>query len=417
MCSQVTTAVIEFSGFLISVHPEQLNFCGIYRVFETLLPEGWQWLAFGLGAFSLAFFVVNSLIAVGAIYTWFERRAIGRFQSRLGPNRWGPFGLLQPLADILKLITKEDTTPSVADRPVFALAPIILLVPAFMVFAVIPFGDQTFLGRLNIGVLFIVGVTGINTFGILMGGWGSRNKYAILGAMRGVAMLISYEVPMALAIAGVVVLGGSLSLLQIVGAQHVPFILVQPLGFLVFMTAASAEMSRAPFDMIEAESELGAGYHTEYSGIKFAIFQLGEFMAPLVTAAIATVLFLGGTRGWDPVPGPVWFVAKAFAVVFFLLWVRTTWPRLRVDQIMGFAWKGLFPLALLNIFFVAIEVVVFQDADTGMLIDGSLWWMAVTNWILTVVSIIVLANVLGQSRLKPSTPVPSQLANMGAEAD
>ena len=221
MCSQVTTAVIEFSGFLISVHPEQLNFCGIYRVFETLLPEGWQWLAFGLGAFSLAFFVVNSLIAVGAIYTWFERRAIGRFQSRLGPNRWGPFGLLQPLADILKLITKEDTTPSVADRPVFALAPIILLVPAFMVFAVIPFGDQTFLGRLNIGVLFIVGVTGINTFGILMGGWGSRNKYAILGAMRGVAMLISYEVPMALALTGTVLMSGSLALTEIVESQTV----------------------------------------------------------------------------------------------------------------------------------------------------------------------------------------------------
>ena len=417
MCSEVTTGIVELNGFLISIHPEHLNFCGVYRSFAAPLPEGWEWLAFGLAAFTLAFFVINALVAVGAVYTWFERRAIGRFQSRLGPNRWGPFGLLQPLADVLKLITKEDTTPDTADRPVFALAPVVLLVPVFMVFAVIPFGDGSFLGRLNIGVLFIVGVTGVNTFGVLMGGWGSRNKYATLGAMRAVAMLISYEVPMALAIAGVVVLGGSLSLLHIVGAQDVPFLLVQPLGFLVFMTAASAEMSRAPFDMIEAESELGGGYHTEYSGIKFAIFQLAEFMAPLVTAAIATVLFLGGTRGWDPVPGPVWFLAKAFAVVFFLLWIRTTWPRLRVDQIMGFAWKGLFPLALVNMFLVAVEVVVFQDPDTGKLIEGGLWWMAGINWVATVLSIIVLANVLGQSGLKRPTPVPSPLANMGAEAD
>ena len=179
-----------------------------------------------------------------------------------------------------------------------------------LVFAVIPFGENSFLGRLNVGVLFIVGVTGINTFGVFMGGYASRNKYALFGAMRGVAMLISYEVPMALALTGVALAAGSLALTEIVDSQSLFFAVTQPLGFLVFMTAASAEMSRAPFDMIEAESELGSGYHTEYSGIKFAVFQLAEFLAPIATAVIATALFLGGTKGFDPIPGQIWFVAK-----------------------------------------------------------------------------------------------------------
>ena len=403
MCSEATGGILDF--------------CSIYAFFGRLLPDGLEWLAFGLAGFVLAFIVVNAVVAVTAVYTWFERRAIGRFQSRLGPNRWGPFGLLQPVADGIKLMTKEDVAPAAADRPVFTLAPIVLLAPAFLVFAVIPFGDNSFLGTLNIGVLFIIGVTGVNTFGIFMAGWASRNKYAIFGAMRAAAMLISYEVPMALSIIGVVILAGSLSLTEIVSAQDVPFLLVQPLGFLVFVTAASAEMSRAPFDMIEAESELVGGYHTEYSGMKFGIFQLAEFMAPLVTATVATVVFLGGTRGFDPIPGQIWFLAKVFLVVFFLLWVRVTWPRLRVDQIMGFAWKGLFPLAILNMFIIAIEVYLMQDPTSGELTRDQLWTMAAFNWGLAVVSIIVMANVLGQPRLKRETPVPSPLANMGAEAD
>ena len=277
----------------------------------------------------------------GAIYTWFERRVLGRFQSRLGPNRWGPFGLFQPFADVLKLISKEDVVPDVADKPVFHLAPFFVAIPALLVFSIIPLDEVSFLWKLNVGVLFIVGITGIHTFGVFMGGYGSRNKYAMFGAVRGVAMLISYEVPMALALTGTVLMSGSLALTEIVESQTVFFIIIQPLGFLVFMTASSAEMSRAPFDMIEAESELGAGYHPEYSGIKFAVFQLAEFLAPIVTAVIATVLFLGGTKGIDPIPGQVWFVGKVLVIVFFLVWYRASWPRLRVDQIMGFAWKCL----------------------------------------------------------------------------
>ena len=187
---------------------------------------------------------------------------------------------------------------------------------------VIPFGKDSFLGRLNIGILFVLGVTSVNTIAIFMGGWASRNKYAMFGCMRGVAMLVSYEVPMAIALTGVVLMAGSLSLFEIVVQQNLPFLLVQPLGFLVFLAAASAEMSRTPFDQIEAESELGAGYHTEYSGMKFAIFQLAEFMAPLITAMLIVTLFLSGTRGFAPIPGQVWFIVKVVGVVFFMLWYQ-----------------------------------------------------------------------------------------------
>ena len=405
MCSEATGGILDF--------------CSIQMFFGHLLPEGpgWSWLAYGLAGFSLAVMVINAIVMITAVYTWFERRAIGRFQSRLGPNRWGPFGLLQPFADIIKLTTKEDTVPDGADRPVFNIAPIVLLVPTLMVLAVIPFGENSFLGRLNIGVLFIIGVTSVSTIAIFMGGWASCNKYAMFGAMRGVAMLISYEVPMALAITGVLLVSGSLALFDIVNEQNVPFMLVQPLGFLVFLAAATAEMSRTPFDQIEAESELGAGYHTEYSSMKFAAFQLAEFMAPVVTSIVVTVLFLSGTRGFDPIPGQVWFVGKVFIVVFMLLWVRATWPRLRVDQIMGFAWKGLFALAMVNLFLIAIEVEFMRDSETGKLLTDDLWLMAAINWVVTVVSVVVVANVLGQRRLKRLAPVPSPLANMNVEAD
>ena len=419
MCSETTGGLLDFCsiyGFFEGEPPEWLA-SALPDALILALPD---WLAFVLASVTIAFIVINSMVMATAAYTWFERRGIGRFQNRLGPNRWGPFGLLQPIADILKLISKEDTIPEAADRPAFTLAPVVFVAPALLVFAIIPLGDNSFLGRLNVGVLFIVGVTSVNTIGVLMAGWGSRNKYAMFGTMRGVAMLISYEVPMALALTGVVLVAGSLALSEIVISQDLPFVLVQPLGFLVFMAAASAEMSRTPFDMIEAESELGGGYNTEFSGIKFALFQLAEFMAPLVTATIATALFLGGTRGFDPVPGPVWFAIKVVAIVSILLWVRSTWPRLRVSQIMGFAWKGLFPLALANIFLVAVEVAVFLEPGTEsgpLLSTGDLWIMAAINWTVMFASIAIVANLLGQRRIQRRQPVPSPLANMYAEAD
>ncbi|MDP6302652.1 MAG: NADH-quinone oxidoreductase subunit NuoH [SAR202 cluster bacterium] len=390
-----------------------LDFNSLLDFYAEFLPDD---IAFVAAAVTLASVVVNVLVSMTAVYTWFERRALARFQVRLGPNRWGPFGILQPFADLIKLITKEDTTPETADRWVFNLAPIVLVVPGLMAISVIPFGQDTFLGRLNIGILFILGITSINTIAIFMAGWGSANKYAMLGSIRGVAMLVSYEVPMALSVTGVILISGSLAMFDIVTAQDLPFILVQPLSFLIFIAAASAEMSRTPFDQIEAESELGSGYNTEYSSMKFGVLFLAEFMAPLITAMIVTTLFLGGTRGIDPVPGQVWFVLKSFVVLFGLLWVRATWPRLRVDQIMSFAWKGLFGLALLNIFIVAAEIAVFQD-EAGALSMRSLAIMSAINWVVTIVALVAMANILGQRKLERPEPVPSPLANMYADGD
>jgi NADH-quinone oxidoreductase subunit H len=235
--------------------------------------------------------------------------------------------------------------------------------------------------------------------------------------MRGVAMLISYEVPMALAIAGVALASQSLSIYTVVTNQEVPFILVMPLGFFVFIAAASAEMSRTPFDLIESESELGSGYHTEYSGMKFALFQLAEFMAPIIVSCIVATLFLSGWRGWGPIPGQIWFVLKALLVLWVLLWFRATWPRLRVDQIMEFAWKGLFPLSLLNLFAVAIEIQLLRDPVTGVLTDGDMWVMAAINWAITGLVFFAVSRMFARRQLQRPAVKPSPLANMRAEAD
>ena len=390
------------------------DFAGIYGFFDGLMPERLDWLAFTVTGVIIGAVVLNALILSTALYTWFERRVLGRFQSRLGPNRWGPFGLAQPIADLVKLISKEDTVPEGADRPVFALAPIVFLVPALIVFAVLPLHGSSFVGRLNVGLIFILAVTSVNTLGVFMAGWASRNKYAMFGAMRGVAMLVSYEVPMGLSIVAVAVAAGTLSLSGVVIAQDVPLALVMPLGFVVFITAASAEMSRTPFDMIESDSELGAGYNTEYSGIKFALLQLNEFMAPIIVGAIVTTLFLSGWRGWGPVPGTIWFVIKTFLVVCAFLWVRATWPRLRVDQIMGLAWKALFPLAILNIFAVAVEVQLLRDGVTGALSEADLWVMTAVNWGGMAVLAAAAVAVLGRRRARRERAEPSALADMYA---
>ena len=356
------------------------------------------------------------MILSTAFYTWFERRAIGRFHGRTGPNRHGPFGILQPFADMLKLILKEDTVPDVADKPVFTLAPIVLVAPTLLIMAVIPLSEDSFLGSLNIGILFILGVTSVNSIAIFMAGWGSRNKYAILGAMRGAAMLISYEIPMALGITSVLLLSGSLAMTEIVKAQEIWFILVMPIAFFVFMAAATAEMSRTPFDQIEAESELGSGYNTEYSGTKFAILFLAEFMAPIVTAAVVTTLFLGGASGFDIIPGQIWFIIKMMVVIFVLLWLRATWPRLRIDQIMGFAWKALFGLGLFNILLVAVEYIVLVEGD-GELTKIDLIIMSVINWSIGIITYTITMHIFGRKKLNRPEPIPSPLANMGIEGE
>ena len=244
-------------------------YSNLYRFFDELTFWGVSpipsWLAYFLAGFLIVFIVVNAVVIVTTIGTWVERRLIGRIQSRLGPNRWGPWGLLTPVADALKLLTKESTRPEGVDPWIYNLAPLVFIMPVILVFAVIPFGKNTYVANLNIGILFIIAVTTVPTIGMFMAGWASGNRYSLFGAMRGVAQLISYEVPMVLSIVGVLLLAGSLSLVDMVEAQKIPFIFVQPLGFFIFAVAASAEMNRSPFDIVEADSELVAGFHTEYS--------------------------------------------------------------------------------------------------------------------------------------------------------
>jgi len=293
-------------------------------------------------------------LVMGVIYI--ERRGMGRMQSRLGPNRTGPFGLLQPVADALKVLLKENIVPTAADKVIHWIAPIVAFVPVLLIFAVIPFQDGALLADLNIGILFIIAISSISTVGIFMAGWSSSNKYSLLGAMRNVAAVVSYEIPLALAIVSVVIAAGTMSMNGIVLQQDIPFILTQPLAFLIFFIAGSAEINRSPFDLMEADSEIVAGFHTEYSGMKFAMFYLVEYAEAIAISAIITTLFLGGWRG-PILPDWLWFIAKIVIVFFVMVWVRTTMPRVRIDQLMSLAWKFLFPLAIINVFLTAIEVL------------------------------------------------------------
>ncbi|MBB5355426.1 NADH-quinone oxidoreductase subunit H [Anoxybacillus eryuanensis] len=293
-----------------------------------------------------------------------ERKVMGFMQGRIGPNQvGGRWGLLQTVADVLKLLLKEDTIPKAADRPLFILAPVIAFAPAFMVLAALPFTDALQFADIGVGLLYYIAVSGLTTIGVVTGAWASNNKYALLGGMRAAAQMISYEVPLVMSVIGVILLSGSLNLNDIVEAQKdVWFIVVQPIGFLVFLVAAVAELNRTPFDLPEAESELVAGFHVEYSGFRWAFFMLAEYVYFFAMAALTTVLFLGG---WHPlpflgfIPGAVWFALKFSVVVFLFIWFRITFPRVRADQLMEFGWKVLLPVALVNIFVTALVKQLF----------------------------------------------------------
>jgi NADH-quinone oxidoreductase subunit H len=300
------------------------------------------------------------------LFIWMERRFIARFQLRPGPNRCGPLGLLQPVADAVKILVKELIMPAKGDKLVHWVAPVLMFFAAFMVFAVFPIGKGSMgvFSDLNIGILYVVAISSLAVIGIFMAGWGSNNKYSLIGAMRGVAQLISYEVPMVLSIVGVVLIVGSLQMSELVGKQTVPFILLQPLGFLIYFIGAITELNRSPMDMIEADSEIVAGYFTEYSGMKFAMFYLAEYINTLAIAIIATTLFLSGWKG-PFLPVWFWFIFKVLAVFMFILWTRATLIRLRIDQVMAFSWKFLLPLALINVFITAAEVLIWQEWMSG----------------------------------------------------
>jgi NADH-quinone oxidoreductase subunit H len=282
-----------------------------------------------------------------------ERKVIGWIQGRIGPNQVGPWGLLQTVADILKLLLKEDTIPKNADRALFKLSPVLAFVPSFLVLAVMPFSSHIQFADIGVGLLYYMAISSITTIGILIGGWASNNKYALLGGMRSAAQMISYEIPLVLSVVGIVLTVGSLNLSEIVEAQqNTWFIFPQIIGFVVFIIASVSELNRTPFDLPEAESELVAGYHVEYSGFRFAFFMLAEYVYIFAMSSLTTVLFLGGWNapfGLTFLPGIVWFILKFACVVFFLYWVRATMPRIRVDQLMQFAWKVLLPVAIENI--------------------------------------------------------------------
>ena len=311
--------------------------------------------------------LLGILLTACAYMTLLERRLLGKFQLRYGPNRVGPFGLLQPLADGVKLILKESFMPANVDVLVYWLAPALSMITALFVYAVIPFGPEVMLfGRpvalrladVDVGILVVLAASSIGVYGIILGGWSSNSKYSLLGSLRSSAQLISYELALGLAVIAVVLTAGSLSLVRIVEAQrHVWFVLRQPLAFLIFLVAALAETNRAPFDLPEAEQELVAGYQTEYGGFKFAMFYIGEYVAVVTMSALITTLFWGGWQG-PVLPGVLWFVAKTLVFIFVFIWVRATLPRVRHDQLMAFGWKVLVPLGLVNIVATALAVVL-----------------------------------------------------------
>ncbi|WP_299077476.1 NADH-quinone oxidoreductase subunit NuoH [uncultured Paraglaciecola sp.] len=298
--------------------------------------------------------MVAILVPTAAMLVWFERRLLGFFQQRYGPNRVGYFGILQSLADLIKILFKHDWIPPFADRPVFILAPLIGAMAILMSFAVVPMAPGLMISDSNIGLLFFLAMTSMAVYSVVLAGWASNNKYAVIGGMRAAAQTISYEVFMGVSLLGVVILSGSFRLSDIVLAQQdVWFVVPQFIGFVVFMIAGIAESHRLPFDLPEAETEITAGFHTEYSGIKFALFFLGEYLGMMLISMMITTLFLGGWQGpW--LPPFVWFVIKTMSLICFFILLRAALPRPRFDQLLEFGWKWMLPLALLNLVGTAV---------------------------------------------------------------
>ena len=310
-----------------------------------------------------------------AYETWFMRKMAGRIQLRYGPNRCGPYGLLQPFADLFKALFKEDLIPGRADKAIFVLSPMITIIASLSLFAVIPFGNQFIIpgtdyivklriADIDVGLLYIFGIASLGEFGIVLGGWSSGNKYGLMGSLRAAAQMISYEVALGLSIVGVLILSQSLRLTEIINHQAGGFwgwnIWYQPVAFVLYIICGLAEMNKIPFDMPEAEAELACGYNIEYSSMKFALLYLSEFFHMTAIGAVAVTLFLGG---WQPIipqlsfiPGVIWFLIKLFIVIFFFMWQQWTYPRLRYDQIMKLGWKVLFPLTLINLLITALIV-------------------------------------------------------------
>ena len=359
-----------------------------------MITDWTLWLEWFIKAAVLAL----ALLTGFAYLTWYERRALARIQVRIGPNRAGPQGLLQPIADAVKLIFKEEFTPAKADRVLFFWAPVITMVPSIIMMAVIPLGESfTMFGRtinlyladINVGVLYLMSIASIAVYGIVLAGWASNNKYAMLGGLRSSAQMISYELTLGLSFVTSIILANSMSLMDIVQAQkNLWFVVIQPVGAVIFWIATLAEVNRAPFDIPEAEQELTAGYHSEYSGMKFALFFMAEYQKMIVICAIAAILYFGGFRefwflkdtffsvnyqwtlgSWQITNwflGPLYLFLKVVALLFGMIWVRATWPRIRYDRLMAFGWKILLPLALAIAFITAAGIILAQEFNNQL---------------------------------------------------
>jgi NADH-quinone oxidoreductase subunit H len=362
---------------------------------------------------SLVYAAILSFVApvvVVVAFTYMERKVVARIQDRVGPNRAGPLGVLQGLADAVKMLTKEDITPIGADRMVYNMAPALAVIATILVYAVLPLAPGVIGTDLNIGVLYIVAVGGIGTMAVLMAGWSSNNKYALISAFRVVAQLIAYEIPMVIALIMVALAAGSMQMGEIIAVQDVPFLFTLPVAFFIFFAASIAEIGRSPFDLLEAESEIVAGFHVEYSGMKFAFFFIGEYMHLFVAAGLATTLFLGGWRGpgaseasiLGTILGFVYFMIKTVFLIFVMMWIRGTLPRFRIDHLLDFGWKFLVPVGLLALIAVALvlKLPLFPQGGPVGLSSPVLKWvgMLVANIVVIAISLVAVSLAARRSR-------------------
>lgn len=355
-----------------------------------------------LGVLVVAIFV----LVVDVFLVWVERKVVARFQDRLGPNRLGPFGLIQPFADVIKLLIKEDITPDGADRVVYNIAPILALATVLILWAVIPFSPTMLGSDLNVGILFFVAAGSIGTLGIIMAGWASNNKYALLGAFRTVAQVISYEIPMVITLLVPVILARSMSIGDIVKGQSLWYIVMAPVAAFIFLTSAIAELGRAPFDLIEAESEIVAGFHIEYTGMKFGLFYAGELLHALTMGALFSSFFLGGWRGPGvdafPLLGVFWLFLKAFFLYWVIMWVKYSLPRIRIDHMLNFNWKFLTPLALVSLMVTAVMDKLLGQPGTFVYAAG----MFVANIVIIWVTLSILRSYARIERKRVAEPKP-----------
>ena len=354
-------------------------------------------------------FVVGTFGLGLVIFTiWLERKLYARIQDRFGPNRVGPWGIFQTVPDIIKIFTKEYITPVGADKFIYNLAPILSVSAVLLTWAVIPFAPTIFGTDVNVGVLYIIAVGSMGTLSIIMAGWSSNNKYSLLGAFRAVAQMVSYEVPMVLALLVPVLLGGTMGINSLVASQDVWYVVLAPLAALMFFISTMAETGRAPFDLLEAESELVAGYQTEYSGLKFGMFYVGEFLHAFTISALSATLFLGGWRGpWvesTPVLGLVWFFAKTFLVYFLVVLIRISMPRLRIDQMLNFNWKFLTPIGLVLLIITAVvdKLIYLLLPELSITIGSTafIWIRASSHLIANVLIAFVVIGVLRTYQIK-----------------